>query len=456
MRRSVGAMAAGVLLAGVLTGADPAGAAGADGPSAGGPAERAAVPTRGPSIATYPVPTAGAGLDSIVRGPDGNLWVSEAKGWKLARVTARGAITEFPVPVTSSGSGPTGLASGADGYLWFLSDSRAKVQRATTSGAVESMGTNASGRIFDEIVAGRTRGVWMTETGGAGGDKVYRLLGKTPDGSALEGWSAPGSYLAPSPVALAPDGALWHGDTGGYLRRIDEAGNATSFPVRWPNPNIDATSLAFARDGGLWATAFAPGSPISSAEGGMVGRFSQGRLTSWTLPQLARNVHPIPSSMTLGPDGALWWAEKEGIGRITTSGTISRVRIAPWRPRDIAFGADGRLWFIDQGANRVGAITINGSLFPPRNVARAVKLSSAGKRVKGRVTSSVAACRPGKVLAFQKKGRKARKIGAGRANAAGKFAFGVRKRGSGKVYVVVKASAPSSSVRCLAARSRLR
>ncbi|MFJ9314000.1 hypothetical protein ACIRN4_07410 [Pimelobacter simplex] len=450
MRRSVGAVAAGVLLVGVLSGADPAGA---DETDAGTPAERAA---QAPRIATYPVPTSGAGLDSIVRGPDGNLWVTESKGWKLARVTSRGAITEFPVPVTSGGSGPTELASGADGYLWFLTDSGARIQRATSSGAVESIGTNDSGRIFDELVAGRGRGVWLTETGGAGGDRVYRLLGKKPDGSGLEGWSSVGSYLSPSPMAVAPDGALWHADAGGYLRRIDEAGNAATYPARWPDSSVDTFSLAFARDGGLWGTGFTPGSVATYPEGGMVGRFSGGRFRATSLPDLARNVDPVPGSMTLGPDGALWWAEDGAIGRITTTGVVSRVRIAPWQPRDLAFGPDGRLWFVDRNANRVGAITITSSLFPPRTVARSVRLTSAGKRVKGRVTSSVASCRPGRVVAFQKKGRKARKVGAGRANAAGKFGFGVRKRGGGKVYVVVKASSPSGAVRCAAARSRAR
>lgn len=445
-------MAAGVLLVGALSGADPASA---DETGAGVPAERAERALRGPTIATYPVPTGDAGLDSIVRGPDGNLWVTESKGWKLARVTTGGGITEFPVPAMSGGTGPAELAAGADGYLWFLTDSSVRLRRATTAGGVELVGSNNTGRIYDEIVPGRGRGVWLTETGGAGGANVYRLLGVRPDNS-LEGWSTPATYSSPAPMAVAPDGALWFGDASGYLKRVDESGNQVNHPARWPDSSVDTFSLAFARDGGLWATGFTPGSVATYPEGGMVGRFSGGRFLATSLPDLARNVDPVPGSMTLGPDGALWWAEDGAIGRITTSGVVSRVRIAPWQPRDIAFGRDGRLWFVDRGANRIGAITINSSLFPPRTVARSVKLTSAGKRVKGRVSAAVASCRPGKVVAFQKKGRKARKIGAGRANAAGKFAFGVRKRGGGKVYVVVKASAPSSSVRCLAARSRLR
>lgn len=445
-------MAAGVLLVGALSGVDPASAdpAGAAPPA---PAERAA---RGPTIATYAVPTGDAGLDSIVRGPDGHLWVTESKGWKLARVTAGGGITEFPVPAMSAGSGPTGLAAGADGYLWFLTDSSVRLRRATTAGAVENVGSNSTGRVYDEIAPGRGRGVWLTETGGAGGANVYRLLGVRPD-SSLEGWSTPATYSSPAPMAVAPDGALWFGDASGYLKRVDESGNQVNHPARWPDSSVDTFSLAFARDGGLWGTGFTPGSISSYPEGGMVGRFSSGGFRGTALPDLARNVDPVPGSMTLGPDGALWWAEDGAIGRITTSGVVSRVRIAPWQPRDIAFGPDGRLWFVDRGANRVGAITVNSSLFPPRNVARSVALKRvAGKRAKGRITSSVAACRAGQVVAFQKKGRKARKIGAGRASAAGRFSIPARKRGGGKVYVVVKASTPSSAVRCLAARSRAR
>lgn len=444
----VGSMAATAPVGAEGPGEDPGGS-GADGVSA-----RAA---RGPTIATYPIPTADAGLDSIVVGPDRNLWVSESRGWKLARITTRGAITERAVPEPSGSSGPTALVRGADGYLWFLTDSRVRVRRTTPTGAIESVASNATGRIFDELVAGAGRGVWLTETGGAGGGNIYRLRGVNPSTGALEGWSLATSYLNPSPMALARDGALWYGDAAGYLKRVDEAGRQSNYPIRWPNPNVDTSSLAVDRNGGLWATGHSPGTPISSSEGGMVGRYAGGRLRSWVLPRIVPGGDPLPHSLTLGPDGALWWAERNGIGRITTSGQVSRARIAPWSPRDITFGPDGRLWFVDRGANRVGAITIDAHLFPPRSFSRSARLTKvSARRVKGRVASAHPACRAGQVVAYTRKAGRVRAIGSGRANAQGVFSVAVRKHGRSKVYVVVKASAPSSGVRCLTARSRPR
>ncbi|GAA1501844.1 virginiamycin B lyase family protein [Nocardioides humi] len=443
--RRCAAAAAGTLLLASLAGVE-AGAARAE----EGAPER---PGRAPTIATYPVPTADAGLDSLVVGPDGQLWFTERKGWKLGRITAAGAITEFPVPPMGGGSGPSDIVRGADGYLWFLTDSRFRLGRATTGGTVERVAEAPLATIFSDLAAGRGRGVWLTQ---ADGGQVHRLL--DADTNPAQGWSLATSYLSPTPMAVAPDGALWYGDGAGYLKRLDEAGNQTNHPISWGNSNIDSTSLAFGSDGALWATGFAPGTPLSTAEGGSVGRFDGTSLRAWPLPELATHVDPVPGSMTAGPDGALWWAEDGAIGRITTTGVISRVRIAPHDPDDIAFGPDGRLWFLDTGANRVGAITVDANLFPARQVARKVKLRAvSGRRVKGRVVTAEPGCRAGKVVAYAKPRKgKARKIGAGRAKANGKFSVKLRKRPGGKVFVKVKASAPAADVRCLPAKSRAR
>ncbi|WGY02935.1 hypothetical protein QI633_04075 [Nocardioides sp. QY071] len=418
----------------------------------------AAVPASGPTIATYPVPTADARLDSLVRGPDGNLWFAESKGWKLGRITASGSITEFGVVPDGGSTGPTELVSGDDGYLYFLTDTSTRLRRATTGGVVEPMAgyNNAQGGY---LTAGRGRGVWSSKLGPS--DAVLRVW-VDPSTNATTGWQLPTSYGTPTPMAVAADGALWYGDARDHLRRVDDihpdlGGTERSYPAQWVNPNYDTTSLAFGADGALWATGYSPGQVFTTAEGGAIGRFDGTRLVSWMLPPLAAGTEPVPLSLVLGPDGALWWAEREGVGRIAPDGTMSRARIAPWAPREIAFGPDGRLWFIDTGANRVGAITIDEHLFPPRQVPRTVKLrKAAGGWAKGRVVAE-AGCRAGKVVAYAKARKgKPRRIGAGKANARGKFAVRLRKRTAGKVFVKVKASSPSAGLRCLAARSRAR
>ncbi len=68
--------------------------------------------------------------------------------------------------------------------------------------------------------------------------------------------------------------------------------------------------------------------------------------------------------ITAGPDGAIWFTENttNQIGRITTAGTITEYPIptansAPW---GITSGRDGALWFTESGANQLGRITTAG------------------------------------------------------------------------------------------------
>jgi streptogramin lyase len=77
-----------------------------------------------------------------------------------------------------------------------------------------------------------------------------------------------------------------------------------------------------------------------------------------------------PGSVTVGPDGALWFTESSAnkIGRITTAGVITEFPIpTAGSPITIAMGSDGALWFSEAGgANKIGRITTGGvfSEFP--------------------------------------------------------------------------------------------
>lgn len=87
-----------------------------------------------PSIGQAPVvsfyseialPTAGSGPVGIAAGPDGNLWVTEELGGKIARVTPAGKITEYDVPTPSSN--PWNITVGPDRNLWFTESGANKV-----------------------------------------------------------------------------------------------------------------------------------------------------------------------------------------------------------------------------------------------------------------------------------------------------------------------------------------
>jgi streptogramin lyase len=83
------------------------------------------------------------------------------------------------------------------------------------------------------------------------------------------------------------------------------------------------------------------------------------------------NEFPIPTNgnpiaMTSGPDGNLWFVEREvgKVGRITTAGVVTEFALPPGdiRLQGIALGLDGNLWFTEEGVNRIGRITPCGTL----------------------------------------------------------------------------------------------
>jgi hypothetical protein len=64
-------------------------------------------------IVEHTVPTANSQPISIVAGPDGNLWFTEFRGNKIARMTTDAVFTEFPIPTTNSQ--PDDMDVGPDG-----------------------------------------------------------------------------------------------------------------------------------------------------------------------------------------------------------------------------------------------------------------------------------------------------------------------------------------------------
>lgn len=72
-------------------------------------------------------------------------------------------------------------------------------------------------------------------------------------------------------------------------------------------------------------------------------------------------------AITPGPDGALWFTLQNAIGRLTTSGTLTKYEVPPngiyqADPNSIVVGPDGALWFTEAVANIVGQVTTSGAI----------------------------------------------------------------------------------------------
>ena len=89
-----------------------------------------------------------------------------------------------------------------------------------------------------------------------------------------------------------------------------------------------------------------------------------------TTHSIAKYAAPVsgPSSITAGPDGALWFTSdtsRNPIGRMTTSGS-ARSFVDPdsnvLGADTITRGADGALWFVDRATFTIGRITTAGTI----------------------------------------------------------------------------------------------
>jgi streptogramin lyase len=198
---------------------------------------------------------AGAGVDGITAGPDGNLWFTEAGVDRVGNVnTTLATINEFSTGITA-GAAPAGIAAGPDGALWFTESGLNQIGRITTAGTVTNefalTGTDPEG-----ITAGPFGTLWFAENGS---DQFGRI---TTAGMVTEsGPQAVGS--GPQGITLGPDGNIWLTETaGGRIARITPAGVITEFSTGL-TANSSPLGITAGPDGNLW---------FAESDGNQIGR----------------------------------------------------------------------------------------------------------------------------------------------------------------------------------------
>lgn len=137
----------------------------------------------------------------------------------------------------------------------------------------------------------------------------------------------------------------------------DEQGLVTDGRVQWfaLPPGSGPVTVTVAPDGVVWFT---------EGQGNRIGRINPdgSGYRNFPLP----HAGSAPRIIALGADGAMWFSEHEGnrIGRISAQGEIREFDLPTpaSQPRAIALGADGNLWFGQFAANRIGRITPEGVL----------------------------------------------------------------------------------------------
>ena len=327
------------------------------------------------------VSTPGSGPYTIVDGPDGALWFTGNAGG-IGRITTAGVVTTFDAHVV----GGARLTVGPDGALWFPASTASSfgnsgcsgtffVGRITTSGVVSYFSVPAGP---GGLTAGPDGALWFTTSGCNGQpESVDRI---TTSGS-ITTYADPGLHRL-GPLVVGSDGALWFTDAvfdptlGQYTS--DAIGRVTtSGAFSYVNdPGVLPGNLVAGPDGALWFANYGQWNdgPPPVLEGTSIGRVTtSGVLTTFSDPAIEG-----PVTLTVGPDGALWFYNQAGgcfppivngtsndcfftssIGSITTSGVITPYPYAAPFGTGFVAGVSGpldSLWFTSYGNVAEGSI----------------------------------------------------------------------------------------------------
>jgi virginiamycin B lyase len=129
-----------------------------------------------------------------------------------------------------------------------------------------------------------------------------------------------------------------------------------------PSTFTEPWGITVGPDGRTWFTE-------SDNNANRIGRVDPGtgNVTEFSIPTPTNPLQAQsgPHGIVTGPDGALWFTENGGnkIGRITTDGSLTEFPIpsANSFPSDIIVGPDGALWFAEMFGEKLGRITTGGS-----------------------------------------------------------------------------------------------
>jgi len=311
------------------------------------------------AVSEYPIPTSNSSPANVAPGPDGSVWFTEEEQDKVGRITPSGSITEFAVP-TPEGE-PSGIAPGPEGNMWFTEYRANKIGRITPSGVITEFGIEAPESGPVNIALGPEGNLWFTQNGGPKEREKGGLIGRITPSGAISEFATPTPESGPFGITAGPDGNIWF--TEPSKDRIGRVSPSTGEVVEFHlNGGGGPRGIAPGPNGEVWFT---------EVWGNKIGRLPSGGvpITEVTLP--LPNSHP--NDIALGADGALWYTEdgrakEEGgeereyevskIGRMTSAGAISEypTSIPESSPSGIAPGPDGNLWFTEPGRNNIGRV----------------------------------------------------------------------------------------------------
>jgi streptogramin lyase len=157
----------------------------------------------------FTVAASNAGLEGIVTGPDGNLWVTHflTQGSRFSdaviRLTPKGKFTTFQIGSSSSPVGPDEICVGPDDALWFTEQAANAIGRITIKGSYTAYPTNYEYVDPSGIAAGPDGNLWFTDFSGRG------VIGRLKLTGHFKFFKVPGSFPELAEITRGPDGSMW-------------------------------------------------------------------------------------------------------------------------------------------------------------------------------------------------------------------------------------------------------
>jgi len=276
----------------------------------------------------------------ITAGPDGNVWATLANS-SVARITADGQITQFPVDDPNNNILLSGITTGPDGNLWAAEAQSDKINRITPDGVVTRF-TNDFG-LARGIVTGPDDNLWFTSDNGVGKMTPAGVMTSYPFPTACGCFG----------ITVGADNNLWVAESAtGKIAKITTAGVITEYTVATPGSSPGNIATGF--DGNVWFT---------DQGSGMIGKITPaGVITEYSLP--SGFTSPYAIARGFGQD--LWVADGSNgtLGRILPDGTVSVLPTSgSLAPLHMAAGPNGNLWFTEEFDDSVATMVIDAT--PP-------------------------------------------------------------------------------------------
>ena len=181
--------------------------------------------------------------NDIITGPDGRLWyATDFNG--IGRMTVTGANSLKSI--VNNADQPTALAVGPDNRVWYVEWQGDDVGRMTASGAVVEYPVGFAG--FSNsfgIAKGGDNRIWFC-------DPQRNRIGRiNANGSGLKYFTA-GLTGSPDSIIAGPDGNLYFGEFQSKIGRITTAGVITEYAIPNGALSFPVLGLTVGPDNNIW------------------------------------------------------------------------------------------------------------------------------------------------------------------------------------------------------------